>query len=241
MSRAMTRRAARPSPPRAMPPKPCPAMAGCNGSAKARLSARWKRCSPLSAPRFTPATKAAGRKRAMGWRPRPPSWAAPSSKAAGEAQAALAELRGPLIRLGLRLEALLAEPPDWLDGPGRARIEGARHSLAWRVDLLGPGRRCSNATGRPGRPRFRRLAGRRSQRCARIRCRAAPPLARSDEALRARGAGALARGDGDLRRRCAMAMTGTMPLPAAARRTLRSRPASPHSTARSTMPRRLKC
>ncbi len=57
-------------------------------------------------------------------------------EAAGEAQAALAELRTPLIRLGLRLEALLTEPPDWLDGPGRARIEGARHSLTWRVDLL---------------------------------------------------------------------------------------------------------
>ncbi|MFA7604654.1 MAG: ATP-dependent DNA helicase [Novosphingobium sp.] len=52
------------------------------------------------------------------------------------AQAALAGLRQPLIRLGLRLEALLAEPPDWLDGAGRARIEGARHSLAWRIDLL---------------------------------------------------------------------------------------------------------
>ncbi len=56
---------------------------------------------------------------------------------AGAAQAALADLRGPLIRLGVRLEAMLAEPPDWLDGPGRARIEGARHSLAWRVDLIG--------------------------------------------------------------------------------------------------------
>jgi ATP-dependent DNA helicase DinG len=55
---------------------------------------------------------------------------------AGAAQAALAELRSPLIRLGVRLEALLAEPPDWLDGAGRARIEGARHSLGWRVDLI---------------------------------------------------------------------------------------------------------
>ncbi len=52
------------------------------------------------------------------------------------AQAVLAELRQPLIRLGVRLEALLQEPPDWLDGPGRARIEGARHALAWRIDLL---------------------------------------------------------------------------------------------------------
>jgi ATP-dependent DNA helicase DinG len=52
------------------------------------------------------------------------------------AQAVLAELRRPLIRLGMRLEALLTEPPDWLDGQGRARIEGARHALAWRIDLI---------------------------------------------------------------------------------------------------------
>ena len=55
---------------------------------------------------------------------------------AGQAQAALEALRSPLIRLGLRLEALLAEPPDWLDGAGRARIEGARGSLSWRCDLI---------------------------------------------------------------------------------------------------------
>ena len=35
-----------------------------------------------------------------------------------------------------RLEAVVEDGPDWLDGPGRARIEGARHSLSWRVDLL---------------------------------------------------------------------------------------------------------
>ena len=52
------------------------------------------------------------------------------------ARVALGDLRQPLIRLGVRLEALLEEPPDWLDGAGRARIEGARHSLAWRIDLL---------------------------------------------------------------------------------------------------------
>ncbi|WP_374414040.1 ATP-dependent DNA helicase [Novosphingobium colocasiae] len=53
------------------------------------------------------------------------------------ARAALADLRLPLIRLGVRLEALLEEPPDWLDGAGRARIEGARHSLTWRIDMIG--------------------------------------------------------------------------------------------------------
>ncbi len=55
---------------------------------------------------------------------------------AQEAQQALADLRQPLMRLGLRLEAILADPPDWLDGAGRARIEGARHSLGWRADLI---------------------------------------------------------------------------------------------------------
>ena len=70
------------------------------------------------------------------------------------AQAALAELRQPLIRLGLRLEALLNEPPDWLDGPGRARIEGARHSLAWRIDLLAAWEALLDRLGGPADPEF---------------------------------------------------------------------------------------
>jgi ATP-dependent DNA helicase DinG len=76
---------------------------------------------------------------------------------------ALGELRQPLIRLGQRLEALLAEPPDWLDGQGRARIEGARQRwlagrpLAAGIALLGRG-------WRAGRSRIRRLAGGRSVR-----------------------------------------------------------------------------
>ena len=55
---------------------------------------------------------------------------------AQQAQSALAEIRGPLIKLGVRLEAMLEEPPDWLDGPTRARIDGARYSLKWRIDML---------------------------------------------------------------------------------------------------------
>jgi ATP-dependent DNA helicase DinG len=70
------------------------------------------------------------------------------------AEAALAELRQPLIRLGLRLEALLEEPPDWLDGPGRARIEGARHSLAWRIDLLAAWEALLHRLGGPADPEF---------------------------------------------------------------------------------------
>ena len=52
------------------------------------------------------------------------------------AEVAMAALRGPLIRLGLRLEALLAEPPDWLDAQGRARIEGATRALSHRIELI---------------------------------------------------------------------------------------------------------
>lgn len=61
----------------------------------------------------------------------------PFIEAAQNAGQALGELRRPLVKLGLRLEAILADPPDWLDGQGRARIEGARQSLGWRVDLIG--------------------------------------------------------------------------------------------------------
>ena len=73
---------------------------------------------------------------------------------AGAAQAALAELRAPLMRLGVRLEAILAEPPDWLDGAGRARIEGARHSLSWRIDLLAAWEALLARIGGPADPEF---------------------------------------------------------------------------------------
>ena len=70
------------------------------------------------------------------------------------AQEALAELRVPLVRLGVRLEAILAEPPDWLDGAGRARIDGARHSLAWRIDLLSAWEALLDRLGGPADPEF---------------------------------------------------------------------------------------
>jgi len=76
------------------------------------------------------------------------------SERASEAQAALAAIRQPLVRLGIRLEALLTEPPDWLDGPGRARIEGARHSLAWRVDVLAAWEALLERLGGPADPEF---------------------------------------------------------------------------------------
>jgi len=70
------------------------------------------------------------------------------------AQAVLADLRLPLIRLGGRLEALLQEPPDWLDGQGRARIEGARHSLTWRIDTLAAWEALLDRLGGPADPEF---------------------------------------------------------------------------------------
>jgi ATP-dependent DNA helicase DinG len=78
----------------------------------------------------------------------------PFIEAAQGAQVALAALRQPLIRLGLRLEALLEEPPDWLDGPGRARIEGARFALNWRVDLLTAWEALLARLGGPADPEF---------------------------------------------------------------------------------------
>lgn len=57
--------------------------------------------------------------------------------AAGPATEALDALLRPLVRLRRRLEAVLDEAPDWMDGPARARIEGAIASLGWRTDTLG--------------------------------------------------------------------------------------------------------
>lgn len=75
-------------------------------------------------------------------------------EAASRAAEALANIRTPLIRLGGRLEAIMADPPDWLDGQGRARIEGARFSLQWRVDLLSAWESLLARLGGPADPEF---------------------------------------------------------------------------------------
>lgn len=75
-------------------------------------------------------------------------------EAAGAASEALANIRVPLIRLGGRLEAILAEPPDWLDAQGRARIEGARFALAWRIDLIAAWEALLDRLGGPADPEF---------------------------------------------------------------------------------------
>ena len=75
-------------------------------------------------------------------------------EAAGEAAQALAQIRVPLIRLDGRLEAVLEDAPDWLDTQGRARIEGARHSLSWRVELLAAWEALLSRLGGPVDPMF---------------------------------------------------------------------------------------
>jgi len=56
--------------------------------------------------------------------------------AATDAARALEALLAPLQRLSKRLVAVLELAPDWLDGPARARIDGALSALGWRCDLL---------------------------------------------------------------------------------------------------------
>jgi len=56
--------------------------------------------------------------------------------AAEPAAEALDALHGPMVALGRRLEALLADAPDWLDGPARARVEGAIASIGWRAETV---------------------------------------------------------------------------------------------------------
>ena len=57
-------------------------------------------------------------------------------EAAGPAADALDALVRPLVTLGRRLEAVLDDAPDWMDGPARARIEGAVASLGWRAETV---------------------------------------------------------------------------------------------------------
>jgi ATP-dependent DNA helicase DinG len=73
---------------------------------------------------------------------------------AGQAQAALAAIRQPLVRLGVRLETILAEPPDWLDPQGRMRVDGARHALGWRIDLISAWEALLERLGGPADPEF---------------------------------------------------------------------------------------
>ena len=57
-------------------------------------------------------------------------------EAAAAAASALARLAAPMAVLEARLKALLDEPPDWLDGAGRARTEGAAAGLRLRCETI---------------------------------------------------------------------------------------------------------
>lgn len=75
-------------------------------------------------------------------------------EAAGPAAVALDALMRPLVTLGRRLEAVLAEAPDWMDGPARARIEGAVASLGWRTDTVGAWLALIARIGGPADPEY---------------------------------------------------------------------------------------
>jgi len=60
----------------------------------------------------------------------------PVVEAAGAAASALEQLMRPMNALAGRLLAVLEEAPDWLDGPARARIEGAAAGLALRTRMI---------------------------------------------------------------------------------------------------------
>ncbi len=75
-------------------------------------------------------------------------------EAAGVAEEALAAIRAPLMKLATRLEAVLEDAPDWLDAQGRARIDGARYSLSWRIDTLAAWEALLERLGGPADPEF---------------------------------------------------------------------------------------
>ncbi|MGN6269101.1 MAG: ATP-dependent DNA helicase [Sphingomonas sp.] len=74
--------------------------------------------------------------------------------AAAGAAHALDALYRPLVTLGRRLEAVLGEAPDWMDGPARARIEGAIASLGWRAETVGAWLALLARVGGPADPDF---------------------------------------------------------------------------------------
>lgn len=74
--------------------------------------------------------------------------------AAGPAAAALDALLRPMIALGRRLEAVLGDPPDWLDTAARARVEGAVASLGWRAETVAAWSALLGRIGGPADPDF---------------------------------------------------------------------------------------
>ncbi|WP_267378054.1 MULTISPECIES: ATP-dependent DNA helicase [unclassified Sphingomonas] len=75
-------------------------------------------------------------------------------EAAAPAAAALDALVRPLVTLGRRLEAVLAEAPDWMDAAARARIEGAIASTGWRAETVAGWLALLARVGGPADPDF---------------------------------------------------------------------------------------
>ncbi|WP_419807741.1 ATP-dependent DNA helicase [Sphingomonas sp.] len=75
-------------------------------------------------------------------------------EAAAPAAQALDALVRPLNALGRRLEAVLAEAPDWMDAPARARIEGAIASTGWRAETVAAWLALLARIGGPADPDF---------------------------------------------------------------------------------------
>ena len=75
-------------------------------------------------------------------------------EAAGGAAQALEALYRPLVVLGRRLEAVLADAPDWMDAPARARVEGAIASLGWRAEAVSAWLALLARVGGPALPQF---------------------------------------------------------------------------------------
>jgi ATP-dependent DNA helicase DinG len=75
-------------------------------------------------------------------------------EAAAPALGALEQLMKPLIALAKRLEAVLEDAPDWLDAPGRARVEGALGGLSWRTQTLAAWIALLGRIGGPADPEF---------------------------------------------------------------------------------------
>ena len=108
------------------------------------------------------------RKRATGSKPNSPSPMARWCRRPPRRWQALEALQKPLAALGRRLEAVLEDAPDWLDGQARARVDGAIRGLAWRRETLAAWIALLARIGGAADPEFRRLARGRADRRARI-------------------------------------------------------------------------
>jgi ATP-dependent DNA helicase DinG len=78
----------------------------------------------------------------------------PTIAAVEPAVVALDGILRPLVTLGRRLEAIMEDAPDWLDGQARARVEGAIASLGWRRDAVVSWLSLLSRLGGPADPDF---------------------------------------------------------------------------------------